>query len=216
MAKKESKTATEPKTETEKKTQPEAVKVEAPAKTEAPVAVETPAPTTGEKADEKALRAKLKDGYERFTQKVASELRERGKVGKKQWEEALKTAKDFVQKSKPELKREDLEKLGDGIKKDVRAALRTIKSRGDDFTKSEAFLTARDKGAEFLLKIAHAVKDAAESVETNLGEVLKYKKGDVVGGGQLVCNGCKETVTVESGPLAACPKCGNEEFKRKS
>src|SRR5262245_58824722 len=104
MAKKESKTATEPKVETEKKAHPEAAKVEAPAKTEAPAAVETAAPATAEKADEKALRAKLKDGYERFTQKVASELRERGKVGKKQWEEALKTAKDFVQKSKPELK----------------------------------------------------------------------------------------------------------------
>src|SRR5207249_4486183 len=126
------------------------------------------------KAEEKAIRDRLRDGYERVTQKVASELRERGKVGKKQWEDALKTAKEFVRKSKPELKREDIEKVGEGVKKDVRAAVRTIKARGEDFTKSQAFLTARDKGAEFLLRIAHAVKDAAESIETNLSEVLKY------------------------------------------
>lgn len=175
------------------------------------------APVTEKKPELTAtLKARLKDGYERLAHRVGTELHERGKIGKKQWEDALTSAREFVQRSKPELKREDVEKVAEGVKKDVRQAVRTIGSRGEEFTRSESFLTARDKGAELLLRIATLVKDKAEAVETNLSEILKYKKGDVVGGGTFLCAACSESLTVESGAIPACPKCGKEEFKRKS
>ncbi len=74
----------------------------------------------------------------------------------------------------------------------------------------------RDKGADFLLRIATRVKDAAEAVETNLEEILRYRKGEFVGGGRFVCTKCAEALVLEeSGPIPAC-KCGHEEWKRKA
>ncbi len=70
------------------------------------------APVTEKKPELTAtLKARLKDGYERLAHRVGTELHERGKIGKKQWEEALTAAREFVQRSKPELKREDVEKV---------------------------------------------------------------------------------------------------------
>src|SRR4051812_45255325 len=106
---------------------------------------------TAEKAETPAKRAR--EAYERFVQKLTDELKEAGRGGKKQWEEAVQSTRDFLAKAKPPLRREDLERVGDTVKKDVRHALRTIKERGDSWTSSEAFLTARDKGAQFLLKL---------------------------------------------------------------
>ena len=66
-------------------------------------------------------------------------------------------------------------------------------------------------------KLANKVKDAAISVETNLQESLRYKKGEVVSGGTFVCAACSEELKIEaSGPIGACPKCGKEDFARKS
>ena len=165
---------------------------------------------------EKTETKKPGNAYERFVQRLTDELKEAGKGGKKQWEDAVKATRDFLAKAKPPLKREELEKVGDTVKKDVRHALRSIKEKGESFTGSEAFLTARDKGAQFLLKLAHRVKDAAVSVETNLEEALRYKKGEVVSGGTFVCIDCKTELKLEaSGPIPACAKCGKEDFRRK-
>jgi len=159
---------------------------------------------------------KARETYERFVQKLTDELKEAGKGGKKQWEEAVKTTRDFLAKAKPPLKRDELEKVAETVKKDVRHALRSIKERGESWTSSEAFLTARDKGASFLLKLAHRVKDAAVSVETNLQEALRYKKGEVVSGGTFVCVACSKELKLESsGPMPACG-CSKEDFTRKS
>jgi rubrerythrin len=191
-----------------------AVKLEAP-KTSAP------APKT-EKSDSKVegkaenAVAKARETYERFVQRLTDELKEAGKGGKKQWEDAVKSTRDFLAKAKPPLKREELDKVGETVKKDVRHALRSITARGEGWTSSEAFLTARDKGAQFLLTLARNVKKAALSVETNLEETLRYKKGEIVSGGTFVCAACSQELKVEtSGPIPACPKCAKEDFKRK-
>lgn len=187
-----------------------ALETEAPKTTEVAKNVET------KKANAKTV-PKARETYERFVQKLTEELKEAGKGGKKQWEDAVKSTREFLAKAKPPLKREELEKVAETVKKDVRHALRSIKERGDSWTSSEAFLTARDKGAEFLLKLAKSVKDAAVTVETNLSETLRYKKGEVVSGGAFVCVACSQEQKVEaSGPIPACPKCGKEDFKRKS
>jgi rubrerythrin len=182
--------------------------------------VETPVKPAEESQgtnQEKAVKDRLKDTYEKFVQRLTDELKQAGKVGKKQWEDAMKSAREFIQKSKPELKRDDIEKMAETVKKDVRNALRSFRTRGEDWTKSESFLTARDKGAEFLLKAATRVKDAFEAIENNLEETLKYRQGELVGGGRFVCTACNAELTVaESGPVPACPKCGKDEFKRKS
>src|SRR5437588_12116849 len=115
-------------------------------------AVKTEATKTTAEANKTVQKAR--ETYERFVQKLTEELKEAGKGGKKQWEDAVKSTRDFLAKAKPPLKRDELEKVAETVKKDVRHALRTIKERGDAWTSSEAFLTARDKGAEFLLKLA--------------------------------------------------------------
>ncbi len=179
-------------------------------------AVKTEAAKAEAKKAEKAVQ-KARETYERFVQKLTEELKEAGKGGKKQWEDAVKSTRDILAKAKPPLNREELEKVGETVKKDVRHALRTIKERGDAWTSSEAFLTARDKGAQFLLKLAARVKETATTVETNLEESLRYKKGEVVSGGTFVCIACSEEQKVEtSGPIPACAKCGKEDFRRKS
>lgn len=73
---------------------------------------------------EKAI-ARFKDGYERFVQRLSVELREAGKVGKKQWEDALVSTREFVQRARPELKRQDVERMAETVKKDVRHAARS-------------------------------------------------------------------------------------------
>jgi rubrerythrin len=177
------------------------------------VEAKTGAPT----AAEKDVRARAKESYERFVTKLTDELKEATKVGKKQWEDAVKTTRDYLAKAKPPIKREDLEKLGDTVKKDVRHALRSFKTRGEQWTSSESFLTARDKGAQFLLTLAHRIKDAAETVEGNLEETLKYKKGELVSGGRFVCMACSAELKLEeSGAIPSCPKCGKDDWKRKA
>ncbi len=176
-------------------------------------AVKTEAPKAA--TQEHAVK-KARETYERFVQRLTDEVREAGKGGKKQWEDAVKATRDFLAKAKPPLKRDELERVGETVKKDVRHALRTIRERGDAWTSSEAFLTARDRGAEFLLKLVKSLKDAALSVETNLEETLHYKKGEVVSGGTFICVGCSQELKVEtSGPIAACAKCSKEVFRRK-
>src|SRR2546423_15611734 len=91
--------------------------------------VETAAPKKAETAVQKA-----RDTYVRFVQKLTDELKEAGKGGKKQWEDAVKSTRDFLAKAKPPLNRGELEKVGDTVKKDVRHALRSIQERGDAWT----------------------------------------------------------------------------------
>src|SRR4051812_8475547 len=93
---------------------------------------------TTTKPEDKDVRARAKDTYERFVTKLTDELKEAGKVGKKQWEDAVKTTRDYLAKAKPPIKREDLEKLTDTVKKDVRHALRSFKTRGEGWTSSES------------------------------------------------------------------------------
>lgn len=184
----------------------------APAPAAAPAALDAKATKA-----EKDAKARLKDSYERFVERLSVELKEAGKVGKKQWEDALKSTREFVQKARPELKREDIEKVAETVKKDVRHALRTVRERGEDWTRSESFLAARDKGAQFLLKLATRLKDTFESIETNLEETLRYRKGEVVTAGRFVCASCANELTVaEAGALPPCPKCAKEEFRRKA
>jgi rubrerythrin len=175
-------------------------------------AVKTEAATATESAVKKA-----RESYERFVQKLTDELKEAGKGGKKQWEDAVKSTRDFLAKAKPPLSREELEKVGDTVQKDVRHALRTIKEKGDAWTSSEGFLTARDKGAQFLLKLVHRIKETATTVETNLQETLSYKAGEVVSGGAFVCTSCSQELKVESADaIPTCAVCGKAEFKRKA
>lgn len=171
---------------------------------------------TETKTEPTTAAQRARETYERFVQKLTEELKEAGKGGKKQWEDAVKSTREFLAKAKPPLKREELEKVSETVKKDVRHALRTIKERGDAWTSSEAFLAARDKGAQFLLKLANRVKDAALTVETNLQETLRYKTGEVVSGGTFVCAECSEEQKLETAAaLAACARCGKEDFRRK-
>lgn len=175
-------------------------------------AVKTEAP---KKADNAVLKAR--ETYERFVLKLTEELKEAGKGGKKQWEEAVQSTRDFLAKAKPPLNREELEKVGETVRKDVRHALRTIKERGDAWTSTEAFLSARDKGAQFLIGLAKRVKETAISVETNLAEALHYKKGEIVSGGTFVCVACSEELKLEaSGSIPSCARCAKDDFKRKS
>jgi hypothetical protein len=181
--------------------------------TEAPKKAENAAPEAPKKAENPVQKAR--DTYVRFVEKLTEELKEAGKGGKKQWEDAVKSTRDFLAKAKPPLKRDELEKIGETVKKDVRHALRTIQERGEAWTSSEAFLSARDKGAKFLLTLASRVKETALSVETNLEETLRYKKGEIVSGGTFLCVACSKEQRVEaSGPIPACA-CGKEDFKRK-
>jgi hypothetical protein len=103
--------------------------------------------------------------YVRFAQKLVDEVKEAGKGGKKQWEDAVKSTRDLLARAKPPLKRDELEKLATTVKT-------TIQERGDAWTSSERFLKARDKGAQFLIKIAQRVKEAALNVETNLQQAV--------------------------------------------
>ncbi len=176
-------------------------------------AVKTETPPTAQAKD--AIE-RARESYERFVQKLTDELKEAGKGGKKQWEDAVKSTRDFLAKAKPPLTREELEKVGDTVQKDVRHALRTIKERGDAWTSSESFLTARDKGAQFLLKLVHSVKETATSVETNLEESLRYRTGEVVTGGKFVCAACSQEQKIEApAALVPCSLCGKNDFKRK-
>jgi hypothetical protein len=168
--------------------------------------LETPAP--------QAALAEVNTRLQRFAQRVTKELREARDAGLKQWEGAVKSAREFVRKAKPELKREDVAKIGENVRKDVRKALGVVKTRSDGWTRSGAFLTARDKGAQFLLRLALKVKKAAGAIESNLEETLKYRTGDLVGKGTFVCVSCAKEVTVEAGAIPACV-CGKDSFKRK-
>src|SRR5271170_4915327 len=98
-------------------------------------AVKTEAPTKAENPVQKA-----RETYERFVQRLTKEIKDAGKGGKKQWEDAVKATRDFLAKAKPPLKRDELEKVSETVKKDVRHALRTITERGETWTSSESFL----------------------------------------------------------------------------
>ncbi|MEZ0229189.1 MAG: hypothetical protein ACAI25_11240, partial [Planctomycetota bacterium] len=148
---------------------------------------------------------KARESYERFVQRLTDELKEAGKGGKKQWEDAVKSTRDFLAKAKPPLSREELEKVADTVQKDVRHALRGIKEKGDAWTSSEGFLSARDKGAQFLLKLVHRIKETATTVETNLQDALRYKTGEVVSSGAFVCTSCSQELKIETaGAIPAC------------
>jgi len=133
--------------------------------------VETAAPKKAETAVQKA-----RETYERFVQKLSTDLKEAGKGGKKQWEDAVKSTRELLAKAKPPLNRAEIEKVGATVKSDVKKALLTIQERGDAWTSSERFLTARDKGAQLILKLAKRARELAASVETNLEATLKDRK----------------------------------------
>jgi rubrerythrin len=176
-------------------------------------ATAAPSATTAESKLE--TKTRLKEAYERIVQRVGHELKGARNVGKKQWEESVKSAREFVKRAKPDIKREDVDKVGETVKKDVRNVVGSLKARGKGITQSQSFLTARDKGAQFLLKIAHKLKDAAVKVESNLEESLKYHQGEFAGAGVFACTSCnKELALKEAGTIPACG-CGKGDFKRK-
>jgi hypothetical protein len=178
--------------------------------------VQVAEPTKTEAQKDKPESGRLKQSYERLVNRVSEELKDVSKLRRKQWEDALKSAREWMQRARPEVKREEVERLANTVTKDVRHALRSFTTRGDEWTRSEAFLTARDRGAQFLLKLATKVKDAAHAVESNLEETLTYHNDELVSSGRFLCAACQTELTVEqSGPLPAC-KCGKTDFRRKS
>lgn len=164
-----------------------------------------------------ALGVRMRDTYERIVQRVTHELGDVTALGKRQWDEALAAARNFVLGAKPdERERHEVESVAATVEKDARHGLHLIKVRGTDWARSASFLAARDKGAQVLLKLVLKIKDAAEAVESNLAGAMTYHRGEHVPGGHFLCASCsKEVVLDVSRRIPACPTCGKGEFRRK-
>ncbi len=116
-----------------------------------------------------------------------------------------------------EVSKEDAEKLGDYLKRDMTHALHYLSETGHELSDWLGFETALYENAIFDLLLSAADKTTFEllTMKEALQQAAVYRTGEITGPGTLICDQCGEKLHFQkAGRIPPCPKCHATTFHR--
>lgn len=147
----------------------------------------------------------LRDGWHEAGEKALPPLKE-------SLDKAMQRASDLG-----ELSREEAEKVGDYIKRDLEEAADFMTENGRQLKDWLQFDLefAESKFAEMFAQVADKTRLELESLAERARRVGEWHTGEITGVGILQCKQCGEQLHFEKpGHIPPCPKCKGTVFKK--
>lgn len=116
-----------------------------------------------------------------------------------------------------ELTREEAEKIGGWIKRDIEEATLYLGDSGREFADWLKFDVGQveERLLDALLSVADRTKLELAAFERSIAAHHAYKAGEITGAGVLECIACGEPVHFyATAAIPACPACGGTRFQR--
>jgi hypothetical protein len=158
----------------------------------------------------------LGNAYERFYEHVAKNLHEAEEKTIPLYNKLVDEAKHKIVEIK-DVTEQDAEKVADWVKRDIADLSHYLKETGNDLKDWLGFEKSLLK-TEFLdLLLKSADKTTLKLFEINNKgyKSTKYKTGEVVGPGILLCDECHHELHFKNaGKIPPCPKCNATSFHR--
>jgi len=169
-------------------------------------------------ADRRDPVDRLVDAYERMLERVDQALETAEKSAIPSLRKALDNAKEKAVELN-ELTREEAEKLGHYVERDMKEAARYLADTGDEIREWWRFDLKQIERQllDMFASVADKTRVELERLAGQAREASLYHTGEVSGPGTLVCVDCgKELHFHKAGRVPPCPKCHGTRFKRGS
>ncbi len=165
---------------------------------------------------EPSATEKLVEAYNRMMERVKAGFEEAEEQALPKLKEHLEKAIDLTVELE-ELTREEAEKIGAYLKRDMDDAGKYLADTGHELGDWLRFdiEQVEDRLLEVVSRVAD--KTRLEQLELNqtLAEDPPYHSGEITGPGTLYCSGCGQAVHFhEPGHIPPCPKCHGSTFRR--
>lgn len=159
---------------------------------------------------------RLVDAYERMLGRAHERMEQAERGAVPAFRELIDRIKENMVEL-GELTREEANRVGEYVERDIRDAAAYIAETGEDLRKWWQFDLALVE--QRMLDVFARVADQTSVQLSNLAEQARrtgtWRQGEVAGPGTLVCSDCGKTLTMtEAGRIPACPACGGSRFRR--
>ncbi|MEJ1391905.1 MAG: zinc ribbon-containing protein, partial [Candidatus Sedimenticola sp. (ex Thyasira tokunagai)] len=159
---------------------------------------------------------RLVNAYEKMLEQVDEMLDKAEKNTLPKLRKSIDTARDKMVEMN-ELTREEAEKIGGYLERDMKDAAHFLNETGDEFRNWYKFdvelIEARMM--ELFAKVADRTRLEMERFTHQMREASMYHTGEITGPGTLICTKCgKELHFHKTGRIPPCGKCHATEFER--
>ena len=154
--------------------------------------------------------------YERMLERVRDFLGEAGHELEPRLEAAIAKAKETAA-ALGELTREEAERIGDYLRRDLEDAGRYLAEQGGELADWLRFdlQLVEAQLAQWLAQAADQTRLEWERLALRARAVGQWRTGEITGPGTLVCTTCGETLHFHrAGRIPPCPKCKGSTFRR--
>ncbi len=162
------------------------------------------------------LKDKHVNAYHRMLENVKTFIDDAGKEFGPKIQYAIDAAKDKAGEI-DELTREEIDKLGDYLQRDLEDAGQYLQENGKelaDWLKFDIELI-EDRFIDTFAVVADQTKLELAQLADRANKIGVWKTGEITGIGTLVCKSCGEELHFhKTGHIPPCPKCNATEFKR--
>lgn len=159
---------------------------------------------------------RLAAAYNRMMERIQELMEDAEDKGIPTLEEGIKLAGNKAVEL-GELTRDEAEKVGGWIKRDMEEASLYLASGGREFAAWLKFdiEQVEKRVLDVLLSVADRTKLELEAFERTMEMNNTYKAGEITGAGVLECVACSEQMHFyETATIPTCAKCGGEKFRR--
>lgn len=159
---------------------------------------------------------RLLRGYEQMLHRLREMLDHPDVLTRPRLDDALETAKQEAVEQN-ELDREEADRIGDYLRRDLEDAARYGAEQGEDLAGwlHMDLQLIEDWLWDQFSSVADKTRLELMELQRTLNEPEHYRAGEVAGPGALTCTRCGEQLRFERvGVITACPNCQNTEFVR--
>lgn len=159
---------------------------------------------------------RLATAYNRMMERIRELMEDTEDKGIPTLEEGIRQAADKAVEL-GEITREEAEKIGGWIRRDMEEATHYLADSGREFAAWLKFDIdqVENRLLEVLFSVADRTKLELAEFERTMEANHVYSAGEITGAGVLECTACGEQLHFhETATIAACPKCGGMKFRR--
>lgn len=159
---------------------------------------------------------RLTSAYNRMMERIRELMEDTEDKAIPTLEEGIKQAADKAVEL-GEITREEAEKIGGWIRRDMEEATHYLADGGREFADWLKFDIGQVESRllDVLLSVADKTKLQLAAFERAMEANNVYKAGEITGAGVLECLDCGEPMHFyETATITPCPKCGGTKFKR--
>lgn len=161
---------------------------------------------------------RLTEAYEAMLQRVHEVVEDIEHTGSDRLRQALDQAREKAVEL-DELSREEAQRIGDYLARDLKDAARFVADTGADFRDWLRFDLQQvgDRMFEAFASVADKTRVELGQWSQWASEASQYRTGEITGPGTLACTACgKQLHFHKAGHIPPCPGCGATRFQRET